>query len=86
MQHRQFVIARERSHLLDGEPVGRCIYQSAPRHHRRRLSKPGGIPKRTNLAPRLIARASAAIKAFVARGIEKQSVLHSRMVLSSFLV
>src|SRR3984893_809779 len=82
MQHGQFVIARQRSDLLDGEPIRWSINQPAPRHHCRRLREPGGIPKRANLAPRLVARAGAAIKAFVARRIEKESMLHSRMVLS----
>ena len=62
------VILRLGQACLDVDVVRRAIEQLAARHQRGGLREPGGIPIGRDFAPRLIARAGAAIKAIKTGG------------------
>ena len=62
MRNDQIEVARSGCDGCQFEPVRRGVDELAALDQRRRLGKPRRIPERANLAPRLIARACAAIE------------------------
>ena len=62
MQDRQIEVARHGRDIGELEAVRRRVDEPAALDQRRRLRKPGRIPERANLAPRLIARPGAAVE------------------------
>ena len=63
MHDDEIELAGLREHVLDGRPVRGRIDELAARDQRRGLGEPGRIPEGFDLAPRLIARAGAAVEA-----------------------
>ena len=70
VQHDEIVVARLRQRRRRARSVRRRVDQLAARHQRGGLGEPGRIPERPDLAPRLIARAGAAIEAVEGRSLQ----------------
>ncbi len=78
----EFVRPRLGDDLGQADARRRRVDQTAARHQRGRLGQPCRIPERTDLPPRLIARAGAAVEA-VERGRVEEQRLHHRVGIAS---
>src|ERR1700739_3655481 len=74
VQHREFVFARERQHVVELEARRWRVDQLAAWNEGSRLGQPGRIPERADLAPCLVTRAGAAIEAVERRRVEEQGL------------
>ena len=66
------VVSGERSHLLEGQAVGRGVDQPASGHERGGLGQPGGIPEGADLPASLVPGPCPAVEAVERRRMEKQ--------------
>jgi len=64
--------------LLDVDVVRRAIEQFRVRDERGGLREPGGLPERSDFAPRLVTGAGAAIETVEGRRTEKQCLHQNR--------
>src|SRR5262245_30056881 len=72
VQHGQLVVGGHWQDIVERQsPRGR-IDQTAAGHQRRGLGEPSRIPKRTNLALRLVTRSRASIEAFERWRVEEK--------------
>ena len=81
MQHREIVMRGLGDRLVGADAVRGGVDQLGIRHHGGELGEPGRIPVGLDLAPRLVARAGAAIESVIGRRLHEQSA-HSRISLS----
>ena len=68
----QLVVAGDGTTSVQVKSAGGASSSTAARHQRRRLGEPGRVPERPDLAPRLVARASAAIEALEGRRVQEE--------------
>ena len=66
-----------REALVHADVVRRAVEQLASGHQRGGLRQPGGIPEAGDFAPRLVARAGAAVEAVKGRRREEKRVVHA---------
>ena len=72
VHHAEVVLPSERTHVVEGEAVGGRVDQARAGHQRGGLGQPRRVPEGADLAPRLIARAGAAVEAVGGGRMEKQ--------------
>jgi hypothetical protein len=72
----EFVLPRQRQHVLEDEACGRSVHELAAGHQRRGMRQPGGKPEGAHLAPRLVAGSGAAVVAVEGRRVQEEGLPH----------
>src|SRR5712691_8929194 len=83
VEHGELIVAGERAHILQREPVGRRVDQPRVGDERGGLGEPRRVPERPHLPPRLVTGARAAVKALVRRRVQEERP-HARETSTRF--
>jgi hypothetical protein len=84
VHHQKFILGGKGQYLFETQACRRGIYEFAGGNKRSRLGQPCGIPERPHLAPRLVARAGAAVEAVIGGWVQEEGsrVRPPRMVVA----